>query len=767
MANESARFESSGPHGDYTGYHLEPEADDELDLRELLRTLWRRRWLLLATLLLITGATFAYLNQLTPRYTAKTLIRVETREEQIVNLEGVFEELVADGATIESELEFLRSPAFSRQVAESQNLLDDPEFNPTLEADDAAAVAKLNPLRLVPDGWLPASWTDGAEAADALGPPPERNTLSDDEMLQWTAGNFRSRLDVDQVGRSYVLAVEVESEDPAKAARLADAAAEQYLIAQVQEKFEAAQRATDWLRGRIAELRQKVLEDEAKIAKFSADNRLTVSGNANPVAMQMSQLNTQLALAQATRAEADARLAQVRSLLDSSEGAVTATKVLSSVQMADLRAQETMLQRQLSELATTYGANHPQMLSLRADIDSVRSKITDEVLRIAQDLENEVAVAQARERELQRSLAALEGQAAGQDMASVRLRDLNREAETNRQLFETFLLRFQEIVEQQELQQADASVLSTAEVPKSPSYPRKKAALAVAFGAALLLGTLLVFLVERWSGDFGIRSAEEIQRLVGLRTMALVPDLSSRETDGAPVEEYIMQKPSSAFSEALQRVRTNLFLSAGEGDGEPKTILITSSVPGEGKTATASCLARQSARSGLRVLLIDCDLRRPRLHNVMSMANQDGLSDVLTGKVDLEDAIRRDDKSGLDFLPAGAPSSSPPDLFRSQGMKALLQAVRDYYDLVVLDSPPVAAVSDSFILSGLADKTVFVVRWQVTPRQLAIGAIRQIAETSKDLAGVVLSRVNVKKHAQYGYADSNYYRGYYDEYYTN
>jgi capsular exopolysaccharide synthesis family protein len=280
-----------------------------------------------------------------------------------------------------------------------------------------------------------------------------------------------------------------------------------------------------------------------------------------------------------------------------------------------------------------------------------------------------------------------------------------------------------------------------------------------------VLGTLLVFLIERWDADYGFRSADEINAALGARALALVPDLSRRETQGSGAEDYILTKPHSAYAEAVQRIRTSLFLA--DSERPPKTILVTSSVPLEGKSTIAASLARQSAASGLKVILIDADLRRPRLHEVMGFPNENGLSEVLTGRANPEVAIKRDEKSGLDFLPAGVGVASPPDLFRSSTMRILLEETAAYYDLVIIDTPPIAAVSDSFTLSSLVDKALYVIRWEQTPRNVALAGIRQLAEAGADIAGIVLSRVDLKRHARYNYADSGYYRGNYQKYYIN
>jgi exopolysaccharide transport family protein len=758
MANEALRLTGSGADLGPVG------SSEELNLRELWRALARRKFILLATILVITGGAFGYVSQQTPLYTAEALIHVQNRDAQVVQIDGVVEELIADPATIESEIQLLTSRAFMRRNVEQLGLVNDPEFNPTLRADasEPSFLATLNPLHYLPEGW----WT-------SLGASPQSDLEDVAAKIDPAAvtlnnviGNFANRVEVLQVGRSYVISLTFLSEDAGKAAEIANSMAHEYLATQVEAKYDAAQRATEWLSRRIDELRGEVLEAEAKIVEYRTQNNLVDTSNSNnPVTLQFFQLNTQMALAQAERAGAEARLSQARSLISSQGGVAAAALVLNSPLMTNLRDQETQLMRRLSEMSTVYGENHPQMVNTRAEIQSIRDKMQDEVQRIIQDLGNEVAVARAREQELTNNMARLQGDAARVDMAGVELSDLTRSAETNRELFQTFLTRFREIVEQQGLQEADARILSAADTPTSPSHPKIALFTLIALAASIVLGVLLVFVIERWDSDYGFRSADEIQSALGARALALVPDLSRRETQGIPAEDYILQKPNSAFAEALQRIRTSLFLT--DGEHPPKTILVTSSVPLEGKSTIAAALARQSARSGLKVILIDADLRRPRLHEVIGLANQNGLSEVLTGRANPEAAIKRDEKSGLDFLPAGVGVVSPPDLFRSSTMKILLEEMAAYYDLVIIDTPPVTAVSDSFTLSGIVDKSIYVIRWEQTPRNVALAGIRQMVEAGADIAGIVLARVDVKKHARYGYADSGYYQGYYRKYYVN
>lgn len=751
MANETMRLIGSDPGA----------GRDELNLREMWRALMRRKWIFVATVLFVTGCVYIYSKQQTPLYTSRALIQVQSQETNILALDEVVENLIADPVTIESEIERLNSRAFMRRVVQQLGLEKNAEFNPALsdDLDGGSLLEFFDITRYLSADWLRELIGDESRTVDADAGPEERLSAE----LERVVDRFSGRFEVEQSGRSYVFALSITSKSPRTAALIANGTADQYLQAQVESKYQASEKAIKWLGTRIEELRGEVLEAEAKIVEYRSNNNIIDTNNGSPLTLQLTQLNTQLALSQAQRAEADARLAQTQSLLNNG-GVKEAAKVLTSPLLAELRIQETSLVRRLSELSAEFGANHPRMVNVQGELQTVRQKIEDEVRRVVQDLQNEVAVSKAREVELQSSLAGIQGESSTVELAHVELRNLTRDAEANRLLFESFLTRFREIVEQQELQEADARVMSAADIPNLPSSPRTKLVTMIAFAGSMVLGALLVFLLERWDSNYGFRSAEEIQSL-GLRALALVPDLSRKETNGIPAEEYILERPNSAYAEALQRIRTSLFLT--DTRNPPKSVLITSSVPLEGKSTIASALARQSARSGLKVILVDADLRRPRLHEVIGMPNQNGLSEVLTGRANPETAIHRDDKSGLDFLPAGFGSVSPPDLFRSSTMKILLEEMTAYYDLVIIDSPPVAAVSDSFTLSGVVDKSIYVIRWEETPRNVALAGIRQMLESGGDVAGVVLSRVDVKKHARYGYADSGHYQGSYRKYYVN
>ncbi len=731
-------------------------AGDELELRSLWAALWRRKLLLLGTIALITGAAVAYVQTAIPLYRAQALVRIQPGKAMVVDLPDVNERFEANGATIESEVELLRSRAFAERMVEKLALTDDPEFNTALRPSPRGLVEQA---RATVEGLL-------RQHVPGLLPPAEPAAAVDPAViLSRVVDRFESGLSVEQVSKSYVLDIRFTAEDPVTAARVANVVADTYIAGQLDEKLRTTERAKLWLQQRVQEMRQRVLASEQRLVGLQSDKGIVSASRVDPLAQQIGQLNAQLAEARAARAEAEARYNQIAGIVRSKAGSGAAAKVMNSPLMADLRAQETAVQRQLSELRTQFGAKHPQIINVEAQLKSVRARIVDEADRVVQDLSNEVAVARAREREIQSSLGAIQSQVQGQEASSVELRDFEREATSSRQIYEAFLNRLREVTEAHELQAADATLLSAAKVPLEPAAPNKALIVIAAFGAASMLGMILVFAVEQWGVGHGLRSAEDVQSGLGLRALSLLPTLGRRDLHGHKAEDYVLRKPHSAFSEAIQRIRTGLFLNGG--DRPLRTLLVTSSVPGEGKSLLCTALARQSAKAGLRTLLIDADMRRPRQHESFRCDNRGGLGDVLDGTIELGEAVHADEASGLDLLVAGTAATSPADAFRSARMRQLLDTVARDYDLVVIDSPPVGAVSDAFILGGMADQTVFVARWQTTPRKMIAHSLKQLAEAGADVAGVVLSRVDVKKHARYGYVDSGYYAGAYRKYYVN
>lgn len=416
-------------------------------------------------------------------------------------------------------------------------------------------------------------------------------------------------------------------------------------------------------------------------------------------------------------------------------------------------------------MSEEYGDRHPKMINVRAEIQDIRNKIGMEVKKILKGLENEVGIARAGENSLGRSLEKLKGRLASSNRAEVQLRSLEREANANRTLLETFLARFKETSTQEDLdiQQADARIISFAEPPVAPSFPKKRLIIALVVVGSTLLGILLAFVVERL--DKGFRSGEQIEKATGVPVLGLVPLLSGVSKLVTTPETYLMNHPVSAFGESIRTLYTSLHVS--DADNPPKKILITSAVPKEGKTSIALCLGRFLAQAGNRVVMVDADFRRPGLARRIGLKAEPGLVELLSGASSFEDVLQEDRASGAHVISPGKVTDNPLDLLSSNRMSQVLDELGRGYDYVIIDSPPVLVVSDSRILSRDVDATVFVIRWADTRREAVVQGMKLILSSGGKLAGVALSQVNAKKHSQYGYSDSGYYYGRMKKYYSS
>ena len=350
--------------------------------------------------------------------------------------------------------------------------------------------------------------------------------------------------------------------------------------------------------------------------------------------------------------------------------------------------------------------------------------------------------------------------------AEIKLSALETELEANGKLYDTILTRLKETgVQDSTLVQADARIISYATVPSGPSFPRKRLIVGSAFVASTVLGVLLVLLLEQL--DSGFRGREQVEAATGVTVLGMVPRLRSGWFSSAEPHDDILERPNTVLSEAFRTLRTALLLS--NVDHPPRTVLITSSVPGEGKTTTALALARTAAKHSQKCIIIDGDMRHPSLQRAFGVDNDVGLIDYLSRDMPLEEIVQVDFKSGAHYILAGQTVPHSTDLLGSEKMRGLLAALSDVYDLVVVDTPPVLALSDTLVLLRSVDKTIFLVQWEKTRRETVIAGLRQVIDAGADLAGIVLTQVDLKRQAQYHYGATyyTYYSSAYQKYYSS
>ena len=715
----------------------EPEREG-LDLREMLSALRRRKGVILGCAIVIMGLATTYVYQLTPRYTAQASLMLQEKSLQARDIQNVLSGLQDSTSVVATQVEVLASPAIAERVATKLHLETIPEFNPSLRP---------------PSGFAPFTWLQqkiyalvGYEpnSGDAIALPPKAVTPAD--VAPALAGHVTASND----GISYIIRVRATSESPELAAQIANAYVDAYLTDQLEAKFEATRRASAWLNDHLSELRDKVLASERAVQVFKEQNNLSTTGT-TVTSQQLSELNSQLIIAAADRAQKESAYRELQNVVKVPGALESARGVAGAPLVEKLREQEAELLRKQAELATRYKPEHPTMINLKAQIEDIHRKIAQEANNAVRSLGDEVTAARARETSLRTTLASLTHSTTEQDKAQVQLSELQREALANKALYEDFLNRFKQTSVQQDVQQADARIVATASPPTAPSFPNKSLYLNIALAVSLFVGVLVAFILEQL--DNGFRTSDQVEKILGFATLGMVPNLARSRKP----HEVVVDEPVALYSEAIRSVRTALRYS--DVDNPPRVVLVTSSLPSEGKTVFATSLARSVARSGSRSLLIDCDLRRPGVSRLLRPTQDVGLVNLFDDAVSVDSLIQIDEGSGMHFIPAVGGTANPQDLLGSQHMRSFIDQMRSKYDLIVLDSPPVLVVSDAIILSHIADTTMYIVRWEKIPRHVVAGAVKMLRANGGHIAGAVLSRVNTRRHAAYGYGDSAYYYG--------
>jgi capsular exopolysaccharide synthesis family protein len=725
---------------------IEPEG---LNLAALLGALRRRRNILVACLILFPIVALVAAKSMTPRYTASTTVMFEPQEYQARELQSILRDESTTDAVLASQVEIIRSLSVARRIVARFGLTEREEFAWWLADRGRAESLPFRVRAAIADVVANVS-PDIAEAIaprPIAGPPlPELAEIQAGEAVQ-------GRLEVAIVRNSRVLQIRFTSEDPELAAAVANMAAELYIADQLEAKFNAVRRANDWLDGRIAQLRQEVQQNEARISELRQQAGLTRGVNAALGTEQISRITADLVEARNQLASAEARLSAARG-----SGGADST-ALGSANLVAGRAARDEARRELDRLAATLGTGHPDVRAAASRLAAAERAVGAETGRVIQALNAEAQAARARVASLEQSRREQEERLNRTQGVEIRINALERETEASRTLLRAVLERSQSTVSQTAIERPDGRILSPATVPGVPSFPKPTLFVAAAAILGVLFGLLLVWFMEQ--ADSTIRTGDEIRSALGLPCLALVPTLRRGMLGRHRVEDYVARKPLSPFSESMRTLRAALWL----GTDPPKVVVITAARPGEGKTTTAVALARSAAMNGERVLLVDCDIRQPSVGRVFRAETAAGVTDLLLGQAEYEQIVRRDHLTGLDYIPAGAAEIHSLGLFMSEAMANLLERVRRDYDLVILDAPPALAMADARVVARLADATLLCVKWRDTPRSVVRNSLALLEDAKARIVGAALTQVDAKAHRRSGYADSEVYHPRYSGYF--
>lgn len=575
-------------------------------------------------------------------------------------------------------------------------------------------------------------------------------------------GYLANGLAVRQKGRSLVLAVSFTAGNPHEAARTADAFADAFIDNQLARKIGGTTRASSFLETRLAELETELRAKEEEIKDYRAANRLIESDGGSLSAQELSQLSTELIQVRAQREDLEGRIRYIRGLRGNGDALETVGEILKSPLVAVLLQEHIRLKRREQELLTSLGDRHPQVISLRADLQSITDQIGGEADRHIASLQNDLSLVDARIRAIQEQMDRATRDNIEVSQATIGLRELEREADNLRNLYNTFLLRFTEAREQRQVIEPDARIIARAETPSGPSSRGLEFFLALGFVVSAAAGVGLAWLRETL--DRGLRTASQVEQQLGLACLGQVPHLKSVIGRRTRPHAYLLDKPRSAYAEAIRTVGT--FLQMTNIDDPPRAVQVTSALPGEGKTTFAISLATSLADLGHDTLLVDLDFHHPSVASELGLEVDHCLVDYLTGTAELDAVVQVAD-FGLSVLPVRRSTARPAALIGSQRMRQLLAQLKERYAYVVVDSPPLLLVNDPKKTSALVDATLLLVRWQETGADKALNALRELDTVNAVVAGAVLTQVDMKRQEQYGYAGVGSYYSNYRKYYVD
>lgn len=739
---------------------LQQEDARAIDIDSLI-AIARRQWRTVALGILafvILGAI--YILTAVPRYTASTSVLIDRSNSQVVQQLSAIGSPLDDEASVLSQVELLKSETIALHAVDALNLADNAEFmagGGDLISSGMAFVRSA--IGFVLSG--------GVE--DLRDPAEARRRQAVKALL--------GSMQVSRVGRSYVLQVDITATSPDLAARVAAAVADAYLTDKLDAKYDATRRAGDWLQQRIEELRQRSLESDLAIQKFRAAHGLVVADNKLVSDQQLTELNSALIVARADTARAQARYDRLQSIIDSGQSDAIVTDALESSVINTLREKYLDASKRESEISQRLGAGHVQAGRLRQEMDEYNRLMFDELRRIAESYQSELQVAQSRERQITEGVRSATSVSMTAGETQVQLRELERSAESYRNLYQTFLQRYQEAVQQQSFPVTEARIISRAIPPTGPSEPRKflvlLACIVLGAGAG---GCAAAFREFR---DRFFRTGEQVRDVLALEYLGSVPlvessrqsplsDQPSRGTIFArnPVSTFALEHPLSSFAETLRSARIAADLNIGKAQ---KIIGIVSALPGEGKSTIAVNLAQILAKSA-RTLLIDADLRNPGATRALGQHADEGLLEVLLEGKAPAPLFLNDAASGLKFLPSvikrRVPHSS--ELLASPQMTRLLSQAGAEFDYIVLDLPPLGPVVDARAISSRVDGFVMVVEWGGTSRKVVKDTLDAEPQICGRCLGVILNKVDNSKMKLYReYGSSEYYASRYTSYYQD
>ena len=732
-------------------------AGEEKHLWDYVRVVYKRRWIALPAFLLVFSVmTFNSMRE-TPLYRSQVQLLIEKDAPTVARLDQMFQSQEGwyNDEFYQTQHRILQSRSLAKRTIDAMNLWDAPRLGNGPVPKGRISVTGM--AWSVVDGAIALAKKPFVKEQPAPAAPVEPAGSGENAAQSSRISEFLSGLTIVPVRNTRLVEIRYTSTDPVFASDAANALAAAYMQQNQEFKVNTSKEATGFLSDRLEEQRKAVEASERALQEFKVKNgAVTIADGASSIAVQrLTDLNAALIKAKTERIAKEAQFNQLKSM--QANGTIdTFPAVLANEYIQGLKANLAQQQREHAQLSERYLENHPKLTESRSALQTATAKLNAEISKVIDGVNSEYRSALAQEQSLQGAMNAQKQEALGQNKMSVTYSVLQREADSNRQIYESLLQQTREAGISGERRATNVRVVDPAETPRGPISPNLRADMTFAMVAGLVFAVGLAFGFEYL--DNRVKTPQELKAHLGIPFLGMVPTVPRDRHQNPLLDGGVPPN----FAEAFKSVRTNVLFSSAE-DGL-RSLVVTSAGPGEGKSLVASNLAVALAQAGQRVLLIDADMRRPRVHEIFGGEQEPGLSNILAGNAKSSEAIRKANTSGLWLLPAGHIPPNPAELLASRRYADFIASLSAHFDWVLLDTPPVMVVADSSIVANQSSGVVFVVRADHTSRHAVRAAVEQLEAASAHLIGSVLNSVDLVRNPYYY---SAYYRKDYARYYVS
>ncbi len=710
-------------------------AEDEPHLRDYIQVILKRRWTVLTFFLAVVVTVTIGTFMTRPMYEASVIIRIDRENPNVLTFKDIYNIERPQEDYYETQYKILKSRNLAKRVIKSLRLDTNPEFSPQPSIFNISSLLS------------PSSSTNSTA-----------RPKQEDGVSSALIDAFLDRTEVSPIQKSQLVRVSFSTHNPELSAKVANAIAQSYIDFNIESKFAATQQARSWLEKQLDDMKAKVESSEEKLNEYAAKNEIIFfneknSPNSNNkqdiVTQRLADLSAAL-----TQATSD-RIAKEAIYKEIAKGDPQSSSiVLNNSLILSLKKEYGDAETEYQKLSKIFKPDYPKMVRLKEQINQLKARIDRESKRIVASIKADYDAAVKKESYLRSALDRQKQEALALNQRIVQYQILKREVDTNTELYNGLLQRLKEAGLSATLTASNVQVLDRAEVPKTPYKPKKAMNILLSIVVGLMGGIGLAFFAEYL--DNTVKTTDDIERKVNLPALGLVPHYDDLGA-GASKELVAYSDNKGAIAEAYRSIGTFiLFSSAGR---PPKVMLVTSPRQGEGKTTTAVNTAMSIVKSGSKGVLIDADMRKSRLHKIFGLNNSVGLSSFLSGNAEFGDGLIKPTAiQKLDVIPSGPLPPNPSELLGSLRMKELIDALFALYNFVIFDSPPVLGLSDSVILSTLADGVIMVVKAGETPKDAIAQARKTLNGVNARILGVVLNDIS---HKDLRYGSYSYYHSYY------